>query len=296
MTTGLQAMAELALDALALRSIAALEAADVPVLLMKGPVTRDWLYPGSAAHPYTDVDLLVAPEDEASAAAVLRLLGLRDLHAGMLGLYRPRSERAWGGPEGIVDLHIGLVGIPSDCWAQAWRRFDATAEPFPLRGRVVRVMSGRARTLHVALHAAQRASGSKAVADLDVAIRAVPPAVWAEAAELATELRATAAFSAGLDRIEPGRELLNALGIQQTVTVLSVLHARGARSEALTVADALTERRARWRSLLQVEDPSVPTRRVRYLRLAALARLPRGVFQFLGAVLVVRRTTRRRRA
>lgn len=287
----MSAMAELALDALALRTIAALEAAGVPVLLMKGPVTRAWLYPDSAAHPYTDVDLLVAPDDEAAASAVLRFLGLRDLHAAMLGLYRPPSERAWLAPEGVVDLHVGLVGIPPAYWNRAWRSFTADDETFLLRGRPVRVMHERARTMHVVLHAAQRASGSKAAADLGIAIREVSTETWTQAAELATELHATAAFTAGLGGTGPGRVLLIDLPVQPAATVLSVLHARGARSEALAIAGALAERRLLWRPLLRVEDPAVPPRRVRYLRLAALARMPRGLLEYLGAVLKVRRAS-----
>lgn len=282
MNASVSVLAELALDALALRVISALESADVPVLLMKGPVTRAWLYADTGAHPYTDVDLLVAPDDEVAAAGVLRGLGLRDLHAQMLGLYRPPCERAWGGPEGVVDLHVGLAGVPSARWTAAWHRFAEEAEEFPLHGRSVQVMNERARALHVALHAAQRASGAKALADLTAAVDLAPSATWERAALLAGELRAEAAFAAGLERVAGGPEVLARSPIRRSATVLSVLQARGARSEALALA-AAADRRTPWRELLRVEDPTVPWRRILRLRLAAAARLPRAAAEVLSA-------------
>jgi len=285
-------LAELALDALALRVIAALEAAGVPVLLMKGPVTRSWLYADTGGHPYTDVDLLVAPDHDAAAAGVLRGLGLRDLHAEVLGLYRPPCERAWGGPEGVVDLHVGLMGVPSARWSEAWHGFAAAAEEFVLHGRAVQVMDERARALHVVLHAAQRASGPKALADLTAAIDQAPRTVWEGAAALAEGLGAGPAFTAGLDRDPAGRALLAELPIRRSATVGSVLQARGARSEALALVAAV-ERRTPLRVLLGVEDPVVPRRRVLRLRLAAAARLPVAVVQLLGAAAAVARGRRR---
>ena len=127
----------LALDGVALRVIGNLEDAGIEVLLMKGPVTRQWLFPGTFQHWYTDVDLLVSGSDFAAASNVLAKAGFQDFHQSVLSIYRPRHERAWVGTEGVVDLHSGLWGIAESRYADAWSLFQAEREQFQLHGRPV---------------------------------------------------------------------------------------------------------------------------------------------------------------
>lgn len=278
---------DLALDGLALRTIDALQQADIDVLLMKGPVTRWWLY-GGREREYTDVDLLVSPASERAADSVMRALGFQDLHALDLNLYKPPSERAWLAPEGVVDLHVGLVGVPAERWSTAWARFASEGEPFVLRERTVRIMDAGSRALHLALHAAQKASGTKARRDLEIACRSVAPSVWARAGVIAGELDAQAAFVAGLRSIEDGAGVLAELDLPPTrSTTLTTLHLRGAPAEALALARlGDVPPRKRIGTVLgwfRFEEESVSDLRAWRLRAAALSRFPSALWAWFTA-------------
>jgi hypothetical protein len=270
---------DLALDALALRAIDALRRAGIEVLLMKGPVTRSWLYGSDEHRAYTDVDLLVSPAAEQEAASVMRALGFRDLHALDLKLYKPPSERAWLAPDGVVDLHVGLVGVPDARWGRTWTTVTSRSEHFLLRGHQVEVMDPACRAFHLALHAAQKASGAKARRDLELACRSVPLAVWLQAAEVARELDAQAAFAAGLRGVTGGARILDELELpRSSPSTLTLLHARGAPAEALALAHlwALPRgvRAAAVLDWFRFEQQPVSRMRAWRLRAAAISRFP----------------------
>lgn len=297
--SGTLVMSMLALDALALRVIGALETAGLPVLLMKGPVTNWWLFAGAPlGHVYTDVDLLVASSDWERSCEFIRRAGFRDHHAEVLGIYRPTHETAWVSSDGVVDLHSSLWGIPEASAEEAWRGFLADAEVFTLHGRAVPILGTKARALQLALHAAHAGSGEKAVRDLAQARKVLPEALWRSAAGLAEHLGAEAAFAAGLLCLDDGEELLGRLALQWSASPMTYLARRRAMPEAMAVARlheaGAGERRqmiATWLSLGGGEH----TRRARAsARAKALGRLPLGVLQWVWAVVVTARQRTRR--
>ena len=190
---------------------------------MKGPVTGRLLFGDPLAHLYTDVDLLVGPGDRDRAGLVLEDLGFRDFHRSVLAIYRPQQQRAWVSETGIVDLHGGLWGMPEHLTETAWRTIWAEREELDLHGRAVPIIGARARLFQLALHAAQRQSGAKAVADLHQGLVVASPEDWQSAADLATGFEATAVFAAGLRRIPDGVALLSTLTADTRPTPKSIL-------------------------------------------------------------------------
>lgn len=89
------------------QACAALAAAGVPVLLLKGIAYAGRLYADPAARPMTDVDLLVAPDAIAAAARALARLGYWDAGEGV-----ERSRFHHGvtlkRPGGAIDLHRAI--------------------------------------------------------------------------------------------------------------------------------------------------------------------------------------------
>lgn len=134
------------LHAAALRRVlAALAAADVPALVLKGAVLAEALYADSARRPMSDLDLLVPREDVPRAARALAALGYRpvgdlaaDLADRAAAAFAPTpiptgSGRVPPAPGArstapIVDLHWDLVerwygarpgAWPAGVWARA---------------------------------------------------------------------------------------------------------------------------------------------------------------------------------
>jgi hypothetical protein len=195
--------------------VAGLRAAGVPSLLMKGPAISTWLYAGEP-RAYADTDLLLREGDWERAASVLEGLGFAD---DLTPLERPRSGSLDSHPYvraadgATVDLHVTLFGIEAPP-AEVWAAFTAEAVPLAVGGATVEAPSYRARALHVAMHAVQHGGEAhrKPMRDLELALERVPKPVWKGALELARELRAEAAFGAGLRLTEEGRALAAAIG------------------------------------------------------------------------------------
>jgi hypothetical protein len=78
----------------------------------------------------------------------------------------------------------------------------------------------------VALHAAQHQDG-KAVFDLEKAVAQLDDEVWAQAADVARELSALPAFSAGLRLVHGGPEVARRLGVSDVRSVHTELRAQG---------------------------------------------------------------------
>lgn len=278
----------LALDVLALEVIGALQEASIGVLLMKGPVTSRLLFGDDPlGHPYTDIDLIVGPHDRDHAGSVLTDLGFRDFHGSVLRLYRPAHQSAWVAGEHVVDLHTGLWGVPTRNAVAAWHTLWSERESLELHGRTVSIFGGRARMLQLALHAAQRDSGPKAIADLERGLSMGSARTWGEAASLAVSLDATAVFAAGLGRATAGADLLARLGIDPRPTTQSVLHCQGASPEAYAIERLATlpirdrpREVARW---LTVSRPAYPRATLAADRLKVMLRLPKGLVQWWRA-------------
>jgi hypothetical protein len=92
------------------------------------------------------------------------------------------------------------------------------------------------RALHVALHAAQHGTmRSQSIRDLERAIAVADAEVWAHATELAAELRATDAFTAGLRLSRAGITIADSLGLPQSSSVDATLRTSKAPQGALTL-------------------------------------------------------------
>jgi hypothetical protein len=197
----------LALDAVAVEVVAALDDAGIANLLVKGPAIARWLYDAPGERPYDDVDLLVRESDLTRAEQTVSRLGFRFVHDDWHG-------RVWiRGPVNL-DLHRRLPGIQAEP-AAVFSRLHRDAVPLELGRGSVHVPSAAARALHLGLHAAQHGPGlTSPREDLRRGLERLPDAVWVDAAGLAKELGVEPGFAAGLDLLAAGRELNVRLGLE----------------------------------------------------------------------------------
>lgn len=105
------------LRAYGLRMCRALEAAGLPALLLKGADFADQLYPRPALRSFTDIDLLVRPEDFVRAGRVLLAEGCTRHSDGPLKHAAAYGEEVYllavAGVTLRVELHWNLVNSPS---------------------------------------------------------------------------------------------------------------------------------------------------------------------------------------
>ncbi|MFY9580038.1 MAG: nucleotidyltransferase family protein, partial [Gaiellaceae bacterium] len=149
--------------------------ASIRSILLRGPAFALWLYQ-DGTRSYSDVDLLVAPEDFERAERVLSELGFARSaipppagHAQLLS--RSRDSAA-------VDLHRAIVGIgvPEN---EAWSVLAACTEAIPVGGADVDVLRPHARAMVVVLHAAQHGVGKpKPLEDLSRVLGKFTKADW----------------------------------------------------------------------------------------------------------------------
>ncbi len=124
-----------------------LKASDVPVIVLKGPVTRLRLYGPDEARPVADIDLLVSPRAFRSARRALEGEGFERVEVGGHSDALRRGDR-------YVDLHLAL---PYTTVAPN-RSFEALATHvvhLGVAGFDVPVLDEAAHVLHLAMHAAQ---------------------------------------------------------------------------------------------------------------------------------------------
>lgn len=205
----------LLVDRVSAEVITTLRAMGVPSLLMKGPAISTWIY-GDETRSYGDTDLLLRGSDWERAVVVLRRLGFAD---ALDPLDRPRNGSLDSHPfvreadGATIDLHRTLFGIEAEP-GEVWSAFFAEQMPQQVGGAKVAVPSYRARALHIAMHAVQHGGEAhrKPMRDLELALERVPQEVWADALELARELRAEAAFVAGLRLTAAGRRMAMMIG------------------------------------------------------------------------------------
>lgn len=211
----LEAASALVTDAATADVVRALETAGVRALVLRGPALAELLYESPGERSYTDVDLLVEARLFAEAEAALRARGYRESTAeAALPDHRPRHAHTWTAPPGVyVDLHRTLIGVGASP-ADVWRVLAARTRRITVGGRSLETPCVAGLALIVALHAAHHAGESaRAVEDLERSLDRLPPAVWAEAAGLARELEALAAFAAGLHVTAAGAEQIRRLGV-----------------------------------------------------------------------------------
>jgi len=199
--------------AAAFEAFAALDAARIPTLFLKGLALEAALYEPGEHRGFLDFDVLVAPDRLANAATVLGKLGYRNAHVTHAWETWMHAEYWWRPVDGArADLHWSIVGMgadPADAWSVLW----AGSEEQCHGERTLRVLGRDATALHVALHAAQHGPRSlKAIGDLNRALARWPDA-WTGATDLAARLDALPAYIAGLRLTPQGRELVERLGL-----------------------------------------------------------------------------------
>src|SRR3954447_13405004 len=252
------------IDRVTAEIVAALAAAGIRAIVLKGPVFASWLYGDGAFRSYGDSDLMVAPSDSDAAIAVLRSLGFkpyeeyRDVYSYVAG---PKHACCWarGGLEGDqVDLHTSLAGVTADP-DLVWAAVTRDAEVMTVGGQDVEVTGPAANALIVALHAATNGPRhERSLEDLRRALEVTDDATWSAAAVLASEIDSEGAFGAGLKLVPPGRELADRLDLAGPAGVEILLRAGGAPDGAIFI-DKLAETPS-WRVRLKLlARAAVPT-------------------------------------
>lgn len=204
----------LTIDAVTVQVVTALREAGLPCLLLRGPVIARRLYQRGEIRPYEDCDLLVRLDDLAPAEAVAARLGLvRDSAQERVLPNWERHAHSWLLPmRGFrLELHWTLthVGAEPDT---LWDVCNRGASPMRVGGVDVCTPADPQLALILALHAAQHGGDwSRPQEDLRRAVEVFPPTVWRMAAQLAAELQARPAFSAGLRLIPSGTAVARAL-------------------------------------------------------------------------------------
>jgi hypothetical protein len=239
----------LLLDAAAAKCISTLRAAKIRAILLKGPVTVNWLYQ-DALRTYTDVDLLVARDELPRAVRTLEGIGYRNFteaqveHGGRFSEWADAVEGVHAIPlaqEGSsvagstrlppgleVDLHWSFHGVSAPD-KDFWRVVAGNTERMRVSGTEIDVPSEPARALLLALHAGSfHTSFRQPLMDLDRALELLPEETWRAARRLAVRLDALPRFVAGLRMRPLGLELIDRLHLKGTVDVRSALHAAGA--------------------------------------------------------------------
>jgi hypothetical protein len=211
-----------------------LSAAGIPAILLKGPAIARWLYEDELRLS-CDVDLLVSPAQFGAAKTALSACGYEARLPGSPACeVGPNSEELLGANGICIDLHHRLIGVP-DPPQRCWQVLCHHTVPFDLAGGAqVDVLDLAARTMHLALHAAQDGPvDRKAMADLQRGLAKVPIQDWEDAAHVAQELGALDAFAAGLQLVDGGRRLLERLELAGHDSVELVLRTTSAPQESL---------------------------------------------------------------
>jgi hypothetical protein len=217
----------LRIDAATTEAFAALNAAEVAVVLLKGPALSPW-YTDDPARAYLDCDLWVQPDDVERAGRIIGRLGFTRTadEAGLPQWWLAHATTWWREHDGVaIDLHRFLQGVGVDPQV-AWNVLAADAEAVEVAGHPTAVLATPARALYVTLHAAHhgRAWG-KALIHLERALAALGEAEWRAAAALAEQVNATESFAAGLRLDADGAELAERLGLPITRSVEVALRA-----------------------------------------------------------------------
>jgi hypothetical protein len=206
------------LDAAAAQASVRLCSAGVGCIVLKGPITADWLYAGDRLpHRYGDIDLLVGPGTICAATAVLVELGYEaateiPVDPELRSLVHAREFRRESDAVKL-DLHWRLPGATADP-AVVWDVLLEHSEPRTLGEVEILALDESARLVGLAIHVTQRGPGeAKAADDLRRGLATTPDAGWRAAFDLAGMLGARPAMVAGLRSIEAGRGLADRLGL-----------------------------------------------------------------------------------
>lgn len=202
-------------DAVTAEVASALGSDGVRPLLLRGAAVVALLYEQDSPRLYMDADVLVAPPDRAAAERCLARLGFeRALSPSDM----PGSDvvgTTWRRPNGdpAVDLHTTVSGAGAPPEA-VWAALSEGARPLAVGGVEVDVPSAAACALIVALHAAHHGpTVPHPLDDLACALARLDGSTWAEAAELAARIDATAELASGLALHPAGTRIAAELGL-----------------------------------------------------------------------------------
>lgn len=234
----------LSCDRVSAEVIGAMQGADIETILLKGPSIARWLYP-RGGRSYIDTDILVPACDVDHAAGVLRSLGFTDLLAG----FHPREldtrpaeitfvrrAESGQGPDGLVDLHHNLPGLPVPSTV-LWQAFSADTETMRIGGVNAQVAGRTALALHIVLHAVQHGFHGHTREDLSRAIAVLSADDWRDAAELAGRLGVADVLGAGLRSQAAGAEVADRLRLPGSSLAGSLFWPRLAPRGAASVAE-----------------------------------------------------------
>jgi hypothetical protein len=215
----------LSVDLVTAEVVGALRARDVRSILLKGPTLAILLYRDGELRTYVDVDLLIARGDASNAAEVLRVLGFAYGFESLDG--GPSPDRVlWVRPPDEVDLHHTLQGVQADA-GRLWGVLSGMTTLQEVGGQEVEILSEPVRAMHVALHATQHGRDwNGPMEDLRRATEVLPFETWQEAARVAEQLEATAAFATGLRLLPAGELLADGLGLSARTTVETLLRSQ----------------------------------------------------------------------
>jgi hypothetical protein len=257
--SALLAAGSLSADVQTITVLEILRGQGLDAIVLKGPAIAYWLYEHPGERAYADTDLLVEPDALSQVEAVLRSMG-----------YRYGSDRVenqgdlpellpWVKGTNAVDLHTNLLGIQSTP-EHAWPRLAADPEEVVVAGKKLPVLSTPARTLHLALHAAQHGAHElKPLEDLRRGIAQLSTDTWQAAASLAHEVDAVGAMLSGLTLLPEGNRLASELGLLARSNVRLELARAGTPPVSLAIAD-LVDRQTRGRRTEFVMRKLFPSR------------------------------------
>jgi hypothetical protein len=212
------------LDDAAAEVLAAFKEAGVDALLLKGRALAILLYHAGEQRSYSDVDLLVAPDEFDAAEGALRGLGYENASAAQgiddVGgvVHAETWTRATPGSNDppMIDLHRWLPGVRATP-ATAWERLAARRTWIELCGTQAAVLDRSGQAMHLAMHAAQHGPRfSKHVDELALALERWSADVWDAADLLAQQIDATEAFAAGLRLLPQGTTMATRFGLPST--------------------------------------------------------------------------------
>ncbi len=249
----------LCVDLVTAEVVQAFRRREVPCVLLKGPVTVEWLYADGTYRPYGDSDLLVPSTLVPVAEAVLRELGFRYAFDAFGPEPSLPAGLAWRRGEDKVDLHETLIGIEAEP-AAVWTALTASTETRQIGGEGVRVLTRTPQAFHVALHAAQHGvRDHQALEDLGRAIARLHDSDWRAAGELAEALEAVEAFARGLRMLPAGAEIAARLGLPEGTSIRTELNA-ASRPPGAVSFDELTRAKGARQLSAQVARKLFPSR------------------------------------
>jgi Uncharacterised nucleotidyltransferase len=212
--------ANLAVDAAGARARSWLADEQIECVLLKGRGIAERLYDQPWERPYSDVDLLIQLKDRERAERVLIAHGYRRLDRDGDRLGAPAYAHTFvGSDQSLIDLHWNLSGVraaPSSTWAALSKRTTWLT----VANRPARVPSDAAMALIVTLHNAHHgARWRSSQPDLERALTRLDQRDWMAAVELADQLDAREAFTAGLRLSPGGRALADGIGVGEAISL-----------------------------------------------------------------------------